>query len=104
MGMEYDPIVPSRQPDVRASDAERAQTVELLRRHHEAGRLTAEELAVHDHDGASWGAGVVRVGCDASSPVAGGTPRSPVVIVGLLRKCMGGGLAHQRSPVIGTAG
>src|SRR5215218_10719320 len=45
MGMEYDPNVPSRQPDVRASDAERAQTIELLRRHHEAGRLTAEELA-----------------------------------------------------------
>jgi hypothetical protein len=45
MGMEYDPNVPSRQPDLRASDAERAQTIELLRRHHEAGRLTAEELA-----------------------------------------------------------
>src|SRR5215213_2837509 len=45
MGMEYDPNVPSRQPDLRASDAERAQTIELLRRHHQAGRLTAEELA-----------------------------------------------------------
>lgn len=45
MGMEYDPNVPSRQPDLRASDVERAQTIELLRRHHEAGRLTAEELA-----------------------------------------------------------
>jgi DUF1707 SHOCT-like domain len=44
MGMEYDPNVPSRQPDLRASDVERAQTIELLRRHHEAGRLTAEEL------------------------------------------------------------
>jgi Domain of unknown function (DUF1707)/2TM domain len=45
MGMEYDPNTLSRQPDLRASDAERAQTIELLRRHHEAGRLTAEELA-----------------------------------------------------------
>jgi hypothetical protein len=45
MGMEYDPNVPSRQPDVRASDVERAQTIELLRCHHEGGRLTAEELA-----------------------------------------------------------
>src|SRR4029453_3878397 len=44
MGMEYDPNVRSRQPDLRASDVERAQTIELLRRHHEAGRLTAEEL------------------------------------------------------------
>jgi Domain of unknown function (DUF1707)/2TM domain len=45
MGMEHDPDIPSREPDLRASDAERAQTIELLRRHHEAGRLTAEELA-----------------------------------------------------------
>jgi hypothetical protein len=44
MGMENDPNIPSRQPDLRASDADRAQTIELLRRHHEAGRLTAEEL------------------------------------------------------------
>ena len=48
-------------------------------------------LVVHDHDGAVWGAGVVRVGCDASSPAPGGTPRSPVVIVGLLVRCIGGG-------------
>src|SRR4029453_8782098 len=45
MGMEYDPNTLSRQPDLRASEAERSQTIELLRRHHEAGRLTAEELA-----------------------------------------------------------
>jgi Domain of unknown function (DUF1707)/2TM domain len=45
MGMEHDPNILSRQPDLRASDAERAQIIELLRRHHEAGRLTAEELA-----------------------------------------------------------
>src|SRR4029450_2658194 len=45
MGMEYDPNVPGRQPDLRASDVERAQIIELLRRHHEAGRLTAEEVA-----------------------------------------------------------
>jgi hypothetical protein len=45
MGMEYDPNIKGREPDLRASDAERAQTIELLRRHHEAGRLTAEELA-----------------------------------------------------------
>ena len=31
-----------------------------------------------------WGAGVVRVGRDASSPAPGGTPRSPVVIVGFV--------------------
>src|SRR4029453_9584792 len=43
MGMEYDPNIPSRQPDLRASDVERAQTIELLPRHHEAGRPTAEE-------------------------------------------------------------
>jgi hypothetical protein len=45
MGMEYDPNIKGREPDLRASDAERAQIIELLRRHHEAGRLTAEELA-----------------------------------------------------------
>ena len=45
MGMEHDPNIPSRQPDLRASDAERAQIIELLRRHHQDGRLTAEELA-----------------------------------------------------------
>jgi hypothetical protein len=45
MGMEYDPNLKGREPDLRASDAERAQIIELLRRHHEAGRLTAEELA-----------------------------------------------------------
>jgi hypothetical protein len=45
MGMEHDPNIRSRQPDLRASDADRAQIIELLRRHHEAGRLTAEELA-----------------------------------------------------------
>jgi Domain of unknown function (DUF1707)/2TM domain len=45
MGMDYDPDIPSRRPNLRASDAERAQIIELLRRHHEAGRLTAEELA-----------------------------------------------------------
>jgi DUF1707 SHOCT-like domain len=44
MGMEHDPNIPSRQPDLRASDAERAQIIELLRRHHQDGRLTAEEL------------------------------------------------------------
>jgi hypothetical protein len=45
MGMEHDPNILSRQPDLRASDAERAQIIELLRRHHQDGRLTAEELA-----------------------------------------------------------
>jgi uncharacterized protein DUF1707 len=45
MGMEHDPNVPGREPDLRASNAERAQIIELLRRHHESGRLTAEELA-----------------------------------------------------------
>jgi DUF1707 SHOCT-like domain/2TM domain len=45
MGMEHDPNIPGWQPDLRASDAEREQGIELLRRHHEAGRLTAEELA-----------------------------------------------------------
>ena len=45
MGMEHDPNLPGWQPDLRASDAEREQVIELLRRHHEAGRLTAEELA-----------------------------------------------------------
>jgi hypothetical protein len=45
MGMEYDPNLKGREPDLRASDAERAQIIKLLRRHHEAGRLTAEELA-----------------------------------------------------------
>ena len=45
MGMEYDPNIKGREPDLRASDAERAQIIELLRRHHEAGRRTAEELA-----------------------------------------------------------
>ena len=45
MGMEHDPNIPGREPDLRASNAERAQIIELLRRHHEAGRLTAEELA-----------------------------------------------------------
>jgi Domain of unknown function (DUF1707)/2TM domain len=44
MGMDHDPNIPGREPDLRASDAERAQIIELLRRHHEAGRLTAEEL------------------------------------------------------------
>jgi hypothetical protein len=44
VGMEHDPNVPGWQPDLRASDAERQQVIELLRRHHEAGRLTAEEL------------------------------------------------------------
>jgi hypothetical protein len=46
MGMEHDPNILSRQPDLRASDADRAQIIELLRRHHQDGRLTAEELAV----------------------------------------------------------
>jgi Domain of unknown function (DUF1707)/2TM domain len=45
MGMEHDPNVPGWQPDLRASDAEREQVIELLRRHHQAGRLTTEELA-----------------------------------------------------------
>jgi Domain of unknown function (DUF1707) len=45
MGMEHDPNIRSRQPDLRASDADRAQIIELLRRHHQDGRLTAEELA-----------------------------------------------------------
>jgi hypothetical protein len=45
MGMEHDPNTPSRRPDLRASDAERARIIELLRRHHQDGRLTAEELA-----------------------------------------------------------
>ena len=45
MGMEHDPNIKGREPDLRASDAERAQIIALLRRHHEAGRLTAEELA-----------------------------------------------------------
>jgi hypothetical protein len=45
MGMEHDPNILSRQPDLRASDADRAQIIELLRRHHQDGRLTAEELA-----------------------------------------------------------
>jgi uncharacterized protein DUF1707/2TM domain-containing protein len=45
MGMEHDPNIPGRQPDLRASDADRAQIIELLRRHHQDGRLTAEELA-----------------------------------------------------------
>jgi DUF1707 SHOCT-like domain/2TM domain len=44
MGMEHDPNTPSRRPDLRASDADRAQIIELLRRHHQDGRLTAEEL------------------------------------------------------------
>ncbi len=33
------------QPDVRASDADREESVELLKRHYAAGRLTSEELA-----------------------------------------------------------
>ena len=45
MGMEHDPNILSRQPDLRASDADRAQIIDLLRRHHQDGRLTAEELA-----------------------------------------------------------
>jgi Domain of unknown function (DUF1707) len=45
MGMEHDPNIPGRQPNLRASDADRAQIIELLRRHHQDGRLTAEELA-----------------------------------------------------------
>ena len=45
MGMEHDPNIPGRQPDFLASDAERAQIIELLRRHHQDGRLTAEDLA-----------------------------------------------------------
>ena len=45
MGMEHDPNIPGREPDLRASDAERAQIIELLRRHHQDGRLTGEELA-----------------------------------------------------------
>ena len=45
MGMEHDPNILSRQPDLHASDAERAQIIELLRRHHQDGRLTAEDLA-----------------------------------------------------------
>jgi hypothetical protein len=45
MGMEHDPNILSRQPDLRASDADRTQIIELLRRHHQDGRLTAEELA-----------------------------------------------------------
>ena len=44
MGMEHDPNILSRQPDLRASDAERAQIIELLPRHHEAGRLTAYRI------------------------------------------------------------
>jgi hypothetical protein len=44
MGMEHDPNIPGREPDLHASNAERAQIIELLPRHHEAGRLTAEEL------------------------------------------------------------
>jgi Domain of unknown function (DUF1707)/2TM domain len=45
MGMEHDPNILSRQPNLRASDADRAQIIELLRRHHQDGRLTAKELA-----------------------------------------------------------
>jgi hypothetical protein len=45
MGMEHDPNIPGRQPDLRASDADRDRVSELLRRHHRDGRLTAEELA-----------------------------------------------------------
>ena len=45
MGMEHDPNILSRQPDLRASDADRVQIIELLRRHHQDGRLTGEELA-----------------------------------------------------------
>jgi len=40
--MERDP---GRSPDLRAGDADRARTVELLRRHHADGRLSAEGLA-----------------------------------------------------------
>src|SRR4029453_16199715 len=40
-------------------------------------------VVVHHHDGAVWGAGVVRVGRDASSPAPHGTPRSPVTACGI---------------------
>jgi hypothetical protein len=43
--MNGDPSQPDRPPGVRASDADRERTVELLRRHHQDGRLTTEELA-----------------------------------------------------------
>jgi hypothetical protein len=59
-------------------------------------------VVVHHHDGGLWGAGVVRVGRDASSPAPGGTPPSPVVLVGLLVERMDGGLAHERSPAGGA--
>jgi hypothetical protein len=45
MGMENDPDILGRAPNVRASDADRHRVRELLRRHHQDGRLTAEELA-----------------------------------------------------------
>ena len=45
MGMENDPDILGRAPNVRASDADRDRVRLLLRRHHRDGRLTAEELA-----------------------------------------------------------
>jgi DUF1707 SHOCT-like domain/2TM domain len=45
MGMENDPDILGRAPNVRASDADRDRARLLLRRHHRDGRLTAEELA-----------------------------------------------------------
>jgi hypothetical protein len=45
MGMENDPDILGRAPNVRASDADRDRARELLRRHHRDGRLTTEELA-----------------------------------------------------------
>ena len=46
MGMENDPDILGRAPNVRASDADRDRVRLLLRRHHRDGRLTAEELAL----------------------------------------------------------
>jgi Domain of unknown function (DUF1707)/2TM domain len=45
VGMENDPDILGRAPNVRASDADRDRVRLLLRRHHRDGRLTAEELA-----------------------------------------------------------
>lgn len=45
VGVDDTPLVTDRTPAVRASDAEREQTVELLRAHVVEGRLTLEEFA-----------------------------------------------------------
>jgi hypothetical protein len=48
------PEAPPRDPDLRASDAERESTVTLLREHGAAGRLDVEEL--EQRVGAAYGA------------------------------------------------